>query len=82
VSYQNATLFAANKYDLAPLRRGLFGTSPAAHSSGARFVRLDDAVFRFSYKSLNAGNTIYVKLPSFNVYGRAIEDISTVTAYT
>ncbi|MFX4921908.1 hypothetical protein ABTC28_19370, partial [Acinetobacter baumannii] len=37
VSYQNATLFAANKYDLAPLRRGLFGTSPAAHSSGARF---------------------------------------------
>lgn len=82
VAYQNATLFAANKYDLTPLRRGLYGTSPAAHSTGGQFVRLDDAVFRFSYKSLNVGNTIYIKLPSFNVYGRAIEDISTVTAYT
>lgn len=82
VAYQNATLTAANKYDLAPLRRGLYGTTPAAHSSGARFVRLDDAVYKIKYKSLNVGNTLHVKLPSFNIYGRALEDISTVTDYT
>jgi hypothetical protein len=82
VAYQTATLTAANKYDLAPLRRALFGTASAAHSIGGRFVRLDDAVFRFSYKSLNVGNTIYVKLPSFNLYGRAIEDLAGSTAYT
>lgn len=82
VAYQNATLTSAYHYDLAPLRRGLYGSTPAAHALGARFVRLDDAIFRFKYKSLNAGNTIYVKLPSFNTYGRALEDISTVTVYT
>jgi len=82
VGYQNASLTAANKYDLAPLRRGLYGTSPAAHSIGAKYVRLDDAIFKIKYKSLNVGNTIYVKLPSFNIYGRALEDISTVPAYT
>lgn len=82
VGYQNATLTAANKYDLAPLRRGLYGSSPAAHSIGGRFVRLDDAIFKIKYNSLNVGNTLYVKLPSFNIYGRALEDISTVTAYT
>jgi hypothetical protein len=82
VGYQNATLTAANKYDLAPLRRGLYSTSPAAHSIGGRFVRLDDAIFKIKYRSLNVGNTLYVKLPSFNIYGRALEDISTVSAYT
>lgn len=82
VGYQTATLTAANKYDLTPLRRGLYGTALAAHSIGGRYVRLDDAIFKIKYKSLNVGNTLYVKLPSFNLYGRALEDISTVSAYT
>lgn len=82
VSYQNATLTAAHEYDLEPLRRALYATAAASHAIGDRFVRLDDAVFHFSYKSLNVGNTIHVKLPSFNLYGRALEDISTCTEYT
>jgi hypothetical protein len=82
VGYQNATLTGANAYDLAPLRRGLYGTTPAAHSTSAKFVRLDDDIYKISYKSLNVGNTLYVKLPSFNLYGRALEDISTVPSYT
>lgn len=82
VAYQNATLTAAYKYDLAPLRRGLYGTSHAAHSNGARFVRLDDAIFKIKYNSLNVGNTLYVKLPSFNIYGRALEDIAGVSSFT
>lgn len=82
VAFQNATLTAAYEYDLAPLRRALYGTTAAAHAIGDAFVRLDDAVFKFSYKSLNVGNTIHVKLPSFNLYGRALEDISTCPDYT
>lgn len=82
VSYQNATLTAANEYDLAPLRRALYGTVSGAHAIGENFVRLDDAIFKFSYKSLNVGNTIHVKLPSFNLYGRALEDIASCTDYT
>ncbi|GHH09402.1 hypothetical protein GCM10008023_06040 [Sphingomonas glacialis] len=82
LTYQTATLTGANAYTLTSLRRGFQGTSPAAHASGASFVRLDDAIFKFSYAKLNVGSTIYVKLPSFNVYGRAIEDLATVSAYS
>ncbi len=82
VGYQTATLTAANKYDLTTLRRGLYSSSPAAHSIGGRYVRLDDAIFKIKYKSLNVGNTLYVKLPSFNIYGRALEDISTISPVT
>lgn len=82
IAYQNATLTAAHQYDLAPLRRGLYETAPASHASGVRFVRLDDAIFKIKYRSLNVGNTLYVKLPSFNLYARALEDISTVASFT
>lgn len=82
ITYETATLTGTNTYDLTTLHRGFQGTVPAAHSTGARFVRIDDAVFKFSYASLNVGSTIYVKLPSFNIHGRAGEDLSTVTAYT
>jgi len=57
-------------------------TAPASHSSGSTFVRLDEAIFKLPYTSLNLGSTMYVKLPSFNVYGRALEDLSSATAYS
>jgi hypothetical protein len=82
VGYQTATLTSANHYGLTNLRRGLYGTTIASHASGQTFARLDEALFKYDYGSLALGTTIYVKLPSFNIFGRAIEDISTVTAYT
>ena len=82
VTYQSATLTGANAYTLGTLRRGFQGTIPNAHASGATFVRLDDAIFKFSYANLNVGSTIYVKFTSFNVFGRASEDLATVTAYS
>lgn len=80
--YKDATLTGSHAYNLTTLHRGMMNTAPAAHSSGDAYVRLDDAIFKFSFLSLNAGATIYVKLPSFNLYGLALEDISTVTAFT
>ena len=82
IAYQNATLTSANHYSLAPLARGQRGTAPAAHASGAKFARLDDAIFKFGYDQAVIGDTIYVKLPSFNIFGGALQDISTVATYT
>lgn len=82
VSYQNATLTAANRYNLSPLRRGLNGTSPGAHANGAAFVRLDEGIFKIDYSDLNVGDTVFVKFASFNVFGRALEDLADVTAYS
>jgi hypothetical protein len=82
VTYQTATLTGAHLYGLTTLHRGFMGTYPAAHTTGAPFVRLDDAIFKFAYAAANVGSSIHVKLPSFNVYARALEDISTLPAYT
>jgi len=82
MTYQNATLTSANNYNLTTLQRGLYGTTHSSHASGSKFARLDDAIFKISYTSLNYGDTMYVKLPSFNSFGLATEDLSTVTAYS
>jgi hypothetical protein len=82
LTYQTATLTGANAYSLTTLHRCFMGTAPATHAIGRPFVRLDDAIFKFSYAKANVGSTISVKFTSFNIYGRAMEDLSTVTAYT
>ena len=81
-AYETATLTSANHYNLTYLRRGFGGTTVAAHSIGAPFVRLDGTEFAFTYQPMQAGATIYVKLQAFNLFGNAPEDISTVTAYS
>src|SRR5712691_3159667 len=87
VSYQTATLTAAHKYDLTYLRRGVYGTPIGAHSTGASFARFgpsDPSLFRYRYPASFAGQTIHVKLPGFNIFGQALQDLSglTPTSYT
>jgi hypothetical protein len=43
IGYRDAALTSAYHYDLTYLRRGQRGSTAAAHSSGATFIRLDDA---------------------------------------
>lgn len=82
-SFETADLTASFKYDLKDyLRRGVYNTPVAAHPIGERFVRLDQALFRYAYEADLVGQTLYVKLPSFNIFGAAPEDISSVPAYT
>lgn len=81
VSYQTATLTAANKYDLTYLRRGAYNTLNAAHAIGSPFCRIDEALFKFAFSKDQIGATIYVKLTSFNGYGGGQEDLASVTAY-
>jgi hypothetical protein len=83
LSYQTATLTAANKYTVGTyLRRGQLGTTIAAHSIGAKFARLDEGIFKYSFNASQAGKTIYFKFVSFNVFGAGFEDITTVSTYS
>src|SRR5712691_1273641 len=87
VSYQTATLTAAHKYNLTYLRRGIYGTAIGAHTSGANFARFgpsDPSLFRYRYPASFIGQTISVKLPAFNIFGQALQDLSglTPTSYT
>ena len=87
VSYATATLTAAHKYDLSYLRRGVYGSPIGAHSSGAGFARFgpsDPSLFRYRYPASFIGQTIFVKLPAFNIFGQALQDLAglTATSYT
>lgn len=82
VSYQTAVLTGSNRYNLTSLRRGGYGTANALHAINAKFVRLDNAIFKYAYDKTLVGKTIYVKLRSYNIYGGAPQDLSTVTPTT
>jgi hypothetical protein len=82
VDYGTATLTSAYHYNLTYLRRGQKSTAIASHANGSAFVRLDGAVFRYSLPQSVIGHTLYIKLQSFNQYGRAAQDLSTLTAIT
>ncbi len=82
LSFATATLTSANNYNLTALYRGLYGTAAAAHSSGAPFARLDNAVFKYDLPAASIGKTLYIKLQSFNAFGGGVQDLSTCTAYS
>ncbi len=82
ISFETATLTAPNRYRLTGyIRRGVENTPIGAHSSGAPFVRLDQAVFQFPYLATQAGQTVFVKFQSFNLWGAATQPLSDCIAY-
>jgi hypothetical protein len=81
LSFQTATLTAANMYNLTVLYRGLYGTLPNGHLTGANFTRLDNAIFKYVLPPQYINQTVFVKLQSFNLYGDGLQDLSTATAY-
>lgn len=82
VSYQTATLTSANHYDLTSLRRGAYGTTISSHSSASQFVRLDGAIGKIPFGHYQSGQTLYVKLQSFNQYGGGVQDLTSLTPFT
>jgi hypothetical protein len=83
ISYQTATLVSANKYNLTTrLRRGQLGSTIAAHSIGGTFLRLDDAVFKYTFDPLIIGQTLYFKFTSFNTAENMEQPLSSATAYS
>lgn len=78
-SHSTAQLTGLNRYMLGQyIRRGQYNTPIRSHVAGARFARLDEAVFVLPYTVDQIGTVMYVKLPAFNPYGAATEQLSDV----
>ena len=82
VAYETAALTAANNYNLTGLARGWGGSTPTAHSTGARFARLDGAVVKYDLPTNLEGRTLWFKFQSFNVMGGGGQDLSGCVAYS
>lgn len=81
LAYGSETLSSPGNYNLSYLRRGFYGTEPAAFTSGTAWVRLDGSIFKLVCDPGLIGTTIYLKFASYNTWGREEQDLSTVTAY-
>lgn len=83
VAHTTATLTAPNAYTLALGVRGAYQTPDGVKASGARFVRLDDALGKSDSLPLSMlGSPLYFKFTSFNTYSAGEQSLSDVTAYT
>jgi len=70
-------------FDLTYLRRGAQNTSVGAHAIGAPFCAIiPDRMLKLDLPKQYVGQTLYLKFPSFNIYGGALQDISDVVYYT
>ena len=83
ISYETATLTAANRYNLTYLRRGVYGTAIAAHSAGAWFAYLGVgySFLEYYYNLQNIGQTIYIRLRSFNLAGLQTQQAAQVAVW-
>ena len=81
LSYEGSSLQGAELYDLTTLYRGVLGSSPAAHSIGDIFVRIDQNSFSGVYDPSYIGKTVYFKFLSFNLLGNQLQSLADVTAY-
>lgn len=79
ISYRDATLTGVNRYGLASLRRGAYGSAISSHSVASKFVRCDERLFRYAYDPAIVGKTIYIKLQAYNIYGGAYQDLAALT---
>jgi hypothetical protein len=67
------------------LRRGAYGTAIGGHATGTPFARFgpnDPSLFRYSYPASFVGESVFIKLPGFNIFGQALQDIASVSAYS
>lgn len=81
LSYVTATLLSTGNYKLSGCIRGQYNTTPAAHSAGADFVRLDNAVLHLDFTKDDIGKKVYLKFCSYNIFGAGQQDLSEVRAY-
>lgn len=85
LAYGTATPGTLNSYstDLTYLRRGQYGTTIASHAAGAPAARIDqNLMLEYNLPAQYVGQELYFKFVSFNAFGNAPQDISTVPVYT
>ncbi len=82
IAYETATLTATNKYDLTTLNRGCYGTTISSHAIGSPFARLDTGIFSFDIDASRIGDTVFIKLQSFNLWGGGVQNLASIGAFT
>lgn len=80
-SYEGAEMHQDNWYTLSGLVRGQYGTNAISHNAGERFVRVDEALFRYPYRKEDIGKTIHLKFTSMNLFGSNEQGLDEVQAY-
>lgn len=80
-SYEGATMAPNNQFSLTGLVRGQYGTNAISHNAGERFIRVDEALFRYPYRKEDIGKTIYLKFTSMNLFGSNEQGLDEVQAY-
>jgi len=82
LSYETTNLTGTDAYDLTDLWRGQYGSTIGAHLTNDQFARLDNSIFKYNLPADYIGKTLYLKFQSFNIFGGAVEDLSTCAVYT
>lgn len=81
LSYEGANMAPNNQFSLTGLVRGQYGTNAISHNAGERFIRVDEALFRYPYRKEDIGKTIYLKFTSMNLFGSNDQGLDEVQAY-
>lgn len=82
LSYEGVETHPDNWYTLKGLVRGQYGTNAINHNANERFVRVDEALFRYPYRKEDINKTIYLKLTSLNLFGSNEQGLDEVQEYT
>lgn len=80
-SYEGANMGPHNQFSLTGLVRGQYGTNAISHNAGERFIRVDEALFRYPYRKEDIGKTIHLKFTSMNLFGSNEQGLDEVQAY-
>lgn len=80
-SYEGANMAPNNQFSLTGLVRGQYGTNAISHNAGERFIRVDEALFRYPYRKEDIGKTIHLKFTSMNLFGSNEQELDEVHAY-
>lgn len=81
LSYEGANMAPNNQFSLTGLVRGQYGTNAISHNAGERFIRVDEALFRYPYRKEDIGKTIYIKFTSMNLFGSNEQGLDEVQSY-
>lgn len=81
ISYEDVEVHPNNWFTLRGLVRGQYGTNAINHNADERFVRVDEALFRYPYRKEDIGKTIYLKFTSMNLFGSNEQGLDEVQSY-
>lgn len=81
LSYETVETHPDNWYTLRGLVRGQYGTNAINHGANERFVRVDEALFRYPYRKEDINKTVYLKFTSLNLFGSNEQGLDEVREY-